>query len=248
MKRGVILLGLGAGLMYFYDPARGRRRRAHVRDQLDHTIHALDDAIQTTSRDLNNRAQGLMHEMQGRFHEEYVPDRVLEDRVRSSLGRVVSHPRAITTIAQDGHVTLRGKVLTAEMETLLDGVSSVRGVRSVANQLEMHDAPGNIPSLQGGRTRTGPNAEHSPQSWSPAARLMVGSATAAMLWSMAGRRSLIRPLLALTGAGLIARGVMLNNQQSRGMEPGSPYSDDPMSSGPGWQPAYDESYPPSPVI
>src|SRR4051812_35769009 len=36
---GLALVGLGAGLMYFLDPDRGRRRRALVRDQFIHALH-----------------------------------------------------------------------------------------------------------------------------------------------------------------------------------------------------------------
>jgi hypothetical protein len=37
-------LGLGAGLMYFLDPDRGRRRRTLVRDQMAHADNVLGDA------------------------------------------------------------------------------------------------------------------------------------------------------------------------------------------------------------
>jgi hypothetical protein len=53
------MVGLGAGLMYFLDPQAGRRRRALVRDQVTHSVHATTDAIESTRRDLTNRAQGI---------------------------------------------------------------------------------------------------------------------------------------------------------------------------------------------
>lgn len=240
------MLGLGAGLMYFLDPDRGRRRRALVRDQIDHTIHELDSAIQLTARDLNNRLQGLVHEVQGPSTAEEVSDRVLEERVRSRMGRFVSHPRAITVTARDGHVTLQGPILTGEAERLFDAALATPGVRSVDNQLELHDEPGNIPALQGGKTRTGTRPELLQQTWSPTTRLLVGTAAAGLLWKMAGRRSMIRPLLALGGAGLVARALMLNAHTEGRQE--YPYSYDPAAGGTGWNPAYDESYPPTPVI
>jgi hypothetical protein len=46
MKKGIALVGgfgLGAGLMYLFDPDRGARRRARVRQSLVAASHARDD-------------------------------------------------------------------------------------------------------------------------------------------------------------------------------------------------------------
>jgi len=37
--------GIGAGLMYVFDPERGRRRRALARDQIVRTWRSTDDLI-----------------------------------------------------------------------------------------------------------------------------------------------------------------------------------------------------------
>jgi hypothetical protein len=34
-------VGLGAGLMYYFDPERGSRRRTHARNQIVHASHRL---------------------------------------------------------------------------------------------------------------------------------------------------------------------------------------------------------------
>ncbi len=52
--------GIGAGLMYFFDPVDGRRRRALIRDQLRHWLGKSDDALAATARDMANRARGLL--------------------------------------------------------------------------------------------------------------------------------------------------------------------------------------------
>ncbi|MGH8470061.1 MAG: hypothetical protein ACREVY_14105 [Gammaproteobacteria bacterium] len=44
--------------MYLFDPDRGRRRGALMRDQLISATSHLDDAIEATARDLIHRAQG----------------------------------------------------------------------------------------------------------------------------------------------------------------------------------------------
>jgi hypothetical protein len=89
--------GLGAGLMYLLDPEEGGRRRALVRGKAVHSLRLGGQAALRTSRDLGNRTKGLVAEAGSRLrrHEEEVDDRILRDRVRSKLGRAVSHPSAI---------------------------------------------------------------------------------------------------------------------------------------------------------
>src|SRR5436190_14701782 len=62
MNAGLALLsgaGLGAGLMYLFDPEMGRRRRALARDKAVRLGHEAQETADTVGRDLRNRAQGL---------------------------------------------------------------------------------------------------------------------------------------------------------------------------------------------
>src|SRR5947209_14245955 len=54
-------MGLGAGLMYVFDPQMGRRRRALARDKAVRLAHEARDAADVVRRDLSNRARGLAH-------------------------------------------------------------------------------------------------------------------------------------------------------------------------------------------
>jgi hypothetical protein len=56
-------LGAGAALMFLLDPDRGRRRRAWIRNKCVRIGKKTERAMQTTSRDVRNRLQGLS----GRF-------------------------------------------------------------------------------------------------------------------------------------------------------------------------------------
>ena len=149
MNREVTLLaggiGLGAALMYMLDPDRGRRRRALLRDQLVRVAHGTPDAVGAAARDLSNRARGLAAGVGSMLSSEEVSDEVLVARVRSKMGRVVSHPHAIEVTAAQGRVTLGGPVLAHEVEHLLSGVSRVRGVADVESRLEVHADAGNVP-------------------------------------------------------------------------------------------------------
>lgn len=126
-------LALGAGCMYFLDPYQGRRRRALVRDQLLSACVQSGDFLAKAIRDLGNRASGIMAETCYAWTEEEVDDATLVARVRSQVGRAVSHPRAIEVTATQGRVTLRGPVLAHEVSRLLQMVRSVRGVQAVDN-------------------------------------------------------------------------------------------------------------------
>jgi osmotically-inducible protein OsmY len=152
--QGKLILGMlaGAGLMYLLDPDRGGRRRALVRDQATRARHRLGDELGATARDLSNRARGTAAELRSRFIREIVADDVLSERVRSVIGRAVSHPGAIEVSVGDGRVTLQGSVLEAELDDLLRAVGRVRGVTRVDNELQVHREPGDVPSLQGGKT------------------------------------------------------------------------------------------------
>lgn len=50
---------LGAGLMYFLDPKRGRQRRARIREKMIRLSHEIQEVQDTVTRDLRNRMCGL---------------------------------------------------------------------------------------------------------------------------------------------------------------------------------------------
>jgi hypothetical protein len=137
--------------MYIFDPLIGRRRRALARDKMTRFFHKTVDACDVTSRDLKNRVLGLAAETKSLIskEKEEASDEVLAQRVRSSLGPMVSHPSSIEVKAQKGRVTLSGPILADEVDRLVSHVSSIRGVEEVVNQLEAHEDAGNIPGLQG---------------------------------------------------------------------------------------------------
>jgi uncharacterized membrane protein len=193
-------LAAGAGLMYMLDPDRGRRRRAHVRDKAAHLRRQTDRAVGVTSRDIKHRAEGFMAGTRSRLRSGSAPDDVLEARVRTELGRLVSHPGSIEVEVADGNVMLEGPVLSREMHRLVSGVKSVRGVKTVDNRLEVFEHEGDIPGLQGGVRREGHRPELLQTNWAPAPRLLAGSAGAVLFLRGLGRRGLTG--FATAGAGL----------------------------------------------
>ena len=200
-------LGLGTGLMYLLDPDRGRRRRALLRDKGARAVRKTGDCIEVTKRDLANRTQGIVTEVQSRFSSEQIDDGKLVERVRAKLGRAVSHPRAIEVSAQDGTVMLAGPILVEEIPALLTCVNSVNGVKQVVNHLNAHEQADNHPALQGGHARQGSRFEFFQESWSPAARVIAGAAGASLAAYGGVRRDALGAGLGTAGLLLLTRGI-----------------------------------------
>ena len=144
---GGLLVGLG--LAYLLDPDRGARRRALVRDKATSAGRKLADGVDAKTRDLRNRTGGAAASLRSRFRKEEVGDEVLHERVRSAIGRAVSHPGAIVVSAHEGRVTLSGHVLEHELDDLLRTARGVRGVSELVNELQVHREADNVPALQG---------------------------------------------------------------------------------------------------
>lgn len=147
----------GAGLMYFLDPKSGKRRRALLRDQWvklqTTTADQVTEGVDVLAENTANKARGVVAETTRQFKSEDVDDETLVARVRSEMGRYVSHPGAIEVTADAGIVTLSGNILTPELQPFVSTVKSMSGVVRVENRLQAHEEAGNIPDLQGGKTR-----------------------------------------------------------------------------------------------
>ncbi|MGH8503755.1 MAG: SRPBCC family protein [Gammaproteobacteria bacterium] len=201
-------VALGAAAMYIFDPDKGRRRRALLRDQLVSGAIHLDDAVEVIARDFANRAQGLLAQARAMVKREPISDEVLVPRVRAKLGRIVSHPSAIDVKADQGRVSLSGRVLRHEHQHLLKGLRSVRGVTSVEDSLEVHASAEGVSALQGGRTRNGDRFELLQENWAPAARALVGAAGGALVLHALRSRNPLGLLTGSAGSALLLRSVL----------------------------------------
>jgi hypothetical protein len=145
-------IGLGAGLMFVLDPNRGARRRALAQNKIVGALNKSGDVIYGKSRDIGNRTKGLFSELKSLFSKKEVTDEVLEARVRSKIGRYISHPGTMEVVAEDGNIILYGPIFEDEVDSLISAVSSVSGVKSVIDQLEIYkrSEAADVPDLQGG--------------------------------------------------------------------------------------------------
>jgi gas vesicle protein len=90
----LLLIGaaLGGTAMYLFDPDRGRRRRALIRDQAIHIGKTVSEAADAGWQDLSNRAGAAPRQAMSLWRSAPVTDDVLAERVRSRMGRYVSYP------------------------------------------------------------------------------------------------------------------------------------------------------------
>lgn len=156
-------------------------------------------------RDLAHRSEGVVARIRSVFVRDNADDTVLAERVRTCLGRVVSHPGAIDVTVTDGRVTLSGPVLASEHQSLLRAVKAVRGVMEVEDQLAVHERANGISALQGGRPRTMGRFELMQENWAPGIRLLTSVAGGVLMFYGLRNRSLLGALGAAAGGALLVR-------------------------------------------
>ncbi|HLH43484.1 MAG TPA: SRPBCC family protein [Bryobacteraceae bacterium] len=214
LKAAAAGLAAGSIYMYFADPDRGRRRRALACDKARRAWRGFTDLTDKARRDAAHRAVGALAGVRALFADRSADNDVLVQRVRSGIGRVVSHPHAIEATAKGGSIVLTGDVLADEVDRLLRRVRRVPGVREVVNRLKIHERSEHISSLQGGQPRSS-RLEWMQQSWTPSLRLGAGVAGAGLM-AYGMRQGGARGLAAnMAGAALLARAV--SNRKLRDM-------------------------------
>jgi uncharacterized membrane protein len=193
------MLGLGAGAMYWLDPATGRRRRARLGQQAMHGAREVSGGASRAARDLTHRGEGALHWASTIWRPRAAPDEVVVERVRARLGRVIAHPAGVEVSSHEGVVQLRGAIRRAELKRVLGAVGGVRGVRRVENALELRDD-----DRRGGAPR--PAAPGAPSPGTTAA--VAADERALAVHDGAERWSPARRLLGVaTGVGMVMKGV-----------------------------------------
>jgi osmotically-inducible protein OsmY len=125
--------------MYFLDPTSGRLRRSAARNRVVTTSRETGEAVRGRAKAMASRAKSLAERSLARFDSTAPSDDVLAQRVRTALGRVISHPRMISIAAQGGTVTLSGSVSEEEAQGLSATVRSVDGVKDLVDQTEIRE-------------------------------------------------------------------------------------------------------------
>lgn len=175
MSPFIVGAALGGAAMYFFDPDRGRRRRALVRDKTVSATHCARDFVDAGTRDLKHRGSALTGRVKSAFIRRPATDQVLAERVRSVMGHHVGHPGAIDVYASGGKVTLNGSILAHEHDELIEAISAAHGVTDIVDELSIYETTEGISELQGGREPRERRVT-SPRTWSPGTQLLAGGA------------------------------------------------------------------------
>lgn len=204
---------LGALAMFLLDPDRGRRRRKQAASALRRAGSRTGSWLEVGGRDAGNRLQGVLAQWRRLSGQSTPPDDdILQARVRARLGRLVSHPHAVSVEASAGCITLGGPILAREQAALLADVARVDGVREVRDQLELHEHANGIPALQGeGQVARQGNAA---QALPPALRGAALAGGSALAWYALRKRTPAGMLLGAVGVALLAR-VAVQARQGR---------------------------------
>jgi len=208
----------GVGLMYLFDPRAGRRRRALLNGQVNRGLRQGRDFARKVRTDAENRARGLYRQSRSALHRGAADDEILAERIRSALGRLSSHPRALEVTCSDQVAHLGGDILSDEVQQVLHGVRNVRGVKGVVNELHVHESPESIPALQGEASPRGTAIpEYLQDNWAPAPRVLAGAVGLGLLASSfaAPRANAGTAALGFAGAAILFRAI--SNRPLTGM-------------------------------
>lgn len=136
---------LGAGLMFFFDPHSGSRRRAMLRDRTAGFFRRAWRRFARAGRRVEAEAYGVSQSLQ-HLEEEPKPqpdDATLAHKVESEIFRPADAPKATVNVnAENGVVFLRGEVESPDLiEELEAKVRAVQGVKDVENLLHLPGQP-----------------------------------------------------------------------------------------------------------
>jgi hypothetical protein len=192
--------GLGAGLMYLFDPQGGRGRRAVARDKSVSAFKKGGAAAAKTSRHLGNKTKGLIADAGSKLRDSDLVGN-LKDQGQALLGTVkgkirsaVSYPAAIQAVVEEGKVILRGLVLASEVAGLLVAIEAVEGITEVQSYLEVHESPKDLAAFR--------------RRWvGPATRVLTGGTGSALAVAALKRKDKLGVALGAVGLGLLAHGL-----------------------------------------
>ena len=137
----IIAGAVGAALAYVFDPVRGRRRRAELKDRGRATVRREVRAVERQASYGKGRAEWVI--LKVRHPRPHVPedDETLVDKIRSEVLGRVDGPH-LTIDVYDRVVTLRGEVPDERMAQQVEhDVRATPGVVDVVNLLHQPGTP-----------------------------------------------------------------------------------------------------------
>jgi hypothetical protein len=143
-KRSLLAAGaLGAATAYFFDPDRGRGRRAKTKDQMAAAFRRLGRRGGRLARRAESEAYGAWQRATHPQPDTPTEDETLKQKVETELfGRPDVEKGKIVVNVEHGVVVLRGEVETPDRMTELAQLTlKVPGVEGVQNLLHLPEEP-----------------------------------------------------------------------------------------------------------
>lgn len=135
MLRAVASFAAGAAFMYYLDPVAGRRRRSLVRDQAVAVRHDAERYAKVKSKRAADHVQGALARTRAKIAPRPVDDEQLRERIRAKLGHVIDRSSALEVEVHGGQVVLSSDVLNPEIDTAVETISTMHGVRGIVIHL-----------------------------------------------------------------------------------------------------------------
>ena len=196
-----------AATLYFVDDVKGKQRRTTFSKKAGRLAKRAANGV----TDVQHRLQGKALEAWYSLNRDRPSDRVLEQRIRSRMGRIVAHPHGIHVVCESGTVTLWGAAAENETRKLIHTIESMEGVAAVINHVEQHEV--REPAAQDPNTLKQARRE-TLLNWSPATRVCVGTAGVALAAYGWRRKDSLGLSLSLLGTGMAAASTLEKNVHS----------------------------------
>jgi uncharacterized membrane protein len=202
---------VGAAAVYFLQGERGKNRRAAFSRKAGHWTASVAGSASRYARDVRHRLEGIAREAWNYPPRRPPDDRVLEERIRSRMGRIVAQPHRIHVASENGAVTLWGAAAESDVRNLVHTVENMPGVVEILNHLERRE-----PDDHDGQEFNSLKQAHRETllHWSPAARLVAGIAGAGIAIYGWKRKDRLGVSLSFLGTGLAAASTMKRNLHS----------------------------------
>ena len=210
---GAAAATVGAAAFYFLEGERGKHRRAAFSRKAGRLRAGLAGSVSQYSSDVQHRIKGIAKGAWYGHLRRPPDDRVLEERIRSRMGRIVERPHRVHVASERGVVTLWGLATENEVRKLVRAVETMPGVVEVLNHLERDEAK--QPAAHASNVLQEAHRE-TLLNLSPVARLIAGAAGTAIAvygWKRKKNDGL-GISLAVLGAALAAASTMKRNLHS----------------------------------
>ena len=140
--RLAVVSGAGAAAAYFFDPDRGKARRAQARDQAEAVIRRRQAEAEREAQHAANIAEGEVAEARGAGVPRPVDDVEVVNVIKQALSALDVDTTDVTVESVDGVVSVRGQIASREAQAKVEeAITRTPGVVEVQSFLHTPGTP-----------------------------------------------------------------------------------------------------------